>query len=127
MTVTTTIGLGGGDATTRALSVAGVKTFEVGDQIALKYEQDGSYDMQKAVATAQNISADGKSATFTFTLDNPQSNSDMFPAIACTILFFNRQVNAVLFSSNAAQTSGRLAFSAINLDYRSVCTTFAVN
>ncbi len=94
MTVTTTIGLGGGDATTRALSAAGVKTFEVGDQIALKYEQDGSYDMQKAVATAQNISADGKSATFTFTLDNPQSNSDMFPAIACTILFFNRQVNS---------------------------------
>ena len=87
MTVTPTIGLGGGDATTRALSAAGVKTFEVGDQIALKYEQDGSYDMQKAVATAQNISADGKSATFTFTLDNPQSNSDMFPAIACTILF----------------------------------------
>ena len=87
MTVTTTIGLGGGDATTRALSAAGVKTFEVGDQIALKYEQDGSYDMQKAVATAQNISADGKSATFTFTLDNPQSNSDMFPAIACTIFF----------------------------------------
>ena len=39
MTVTTTIGLGGGDATTRALDPAtGVKTFAEGDQIALKYE-----------------------------------------------------------------------------------------
>ena len=75
VTVTTTIGLGGGDATTRALSATGVKTFEVGDQIALFYVQNGSSDRVKAVATAENISADGKSATFTFTLTNPISNS----------------------------------------------------
>lgn len=77
VTVTTTVGLGGGDATTRALSATGVKTFEVGDQIALFYEQDGSSDPVKAVATAQNISADGKSATFTFELDNPELGSDI--------------------------------------------------
>ena len=77
VTVTTTVGLGGGDATTRALSATGVKTFEVGDQIALFYVQNGSSDPVKAVATAENISADGKSATFTFELDNPKSNSDI--------------------------------------------------
>ena len=75
VTVTTTIGLGGGDATTRALSAIGVKTFAEGDQIALFYVQNGSSDRVKAVATAENISADGKSATFTFTLTNPISNS----------------------------------------------------
>ena len=77
VTVTTTIGLGGGDATTRALSATGVKTFEVGDQIALFYEKSGSSDQFKAVATASNISANGKSATFTFELDNPESDSDI--------------------------------------------------
>lgn len=71
VTVTTTVGVGSG---TRALSEGGVKTFEVGDQIALFYEQDGSWDQFKAVATAENISADGKSATFTFTLTNPKPN-----------------------------------------------------
>ena len=74
VTVTTTIGLGDG---TRALSAGGVKTFEVGDQIALFYEQDGSLEQFKAVATAQDISDDGKSATFTFELTNPKSNSDI--------------------------------------------------
>lgn len=77
VTVTTTIGLGGGDATTRALSATGVKTFAEGDQIALFYQKSGSSNQFKAVGTAENISADGKSATFTFELDNPQSNSDI--------------------------------------------------
>ena len=77
VTVTTTIGLGGGDATTRALSATGVKTFAEGDQIALFYVQNGSSDPVKAVATAENISADGKSATFTFTLSNPESGSNI--------------------------------------------------
>ena len=77
VTVTTTIGLGGGDATTRALSATGVKTFAEGDQLALFYEKSGFSDQFKAVATASNISANGKSATFTFELDNPKSNSDI--------------------------------------------------
>lgn len=77
VTVTTTIGLGGGDATTRALSATGVKTFAEGDQIALFYQKSGSSNRFKAVGTAENISADGKSATFTFELDNPQSNSEI--------------------------------------------------
>jgi hypothetical protein len=62
---------------TRALSAGGVKTFEVGDQIALFYEQDGSFYPVKAVADAENISADGKSATFTFELTNPESGSNI--------------------------------------------------
>ena len=76
VTVTTTIGLGGGDATTRALSATGVKTFAEGDELALFYSNTNE-DEVKAVATAENISADGKSATFTFTLTNPQSGSDI--------------------------------------------------
>ena len=77
VTVTTTIGLGGDDATTRALSATGVKTFAEDDQIALFYQKPGSSNQFKAVATAQNISADRKSATFTFELDNPESDSDI--------------------------------------------------
>ena len=77
VTVTTTIGLGENDAT-KALNIDYVnkkaeKTFGEGEQVALVYEKtDGN--KTRAVATAQNISLDGKSASFTFTLVNPKAS-----------------------------------------------------
>lgn len=81
VTVTTTIGLGGDNATTRALAIdytnkKAEKTFAVGDQVALIY-YNTSNEGVKAVSnalTASDITNDGKSANFTFTLTNPQEN-----------------------------------------------------
>ena len=73
VTLTTTISLDGG-ATTRALTETGVKTFAVGEQVAVLYYDNTNSSAHKAVSnalTASNISADGKTATITVTLDNP--------------------------------------------------------
>ena len=81
MTVTTTIGLGGDNATTRALAIdytnkKAVKTFAENDKVALIY-YNTSNEGVKAVSNAlkaSDITNDGKSANFTFTLTNPQEN-----------------------------------------------------
>ena len=73
VTLTTTVGLGGDDAT-RALTSTGVKTFAVGETMAIYYWKNKGNDHEKAVSaplTAGDITNGGKSATFTFTLDNP--------------------------------------------------------
>ena len=90
VTVTTTIGLGGDNATTRALNIdytnkKAVKTFAVGDQVALRYYNTSN---KKVVAESNalkkgDITNDGKSANFTFTLINPIENDYvvyMYPA-----------------------------------------------
>ena len=72
VTLTTTVSLDGG-ATTRALTSTGVKTFAEGETMAIYYWKKNS-DQVKAVSaplTAGDITNGGKSATFTFTLDNP--------------------------------------------------------
>ena len=81
VTVTTTIGLGGDNATTRALAIdytnkKAVKTFAVGDQVALTYYNTSNEGVQAVsnALTASDITNDGKSANFTFTLTNPQEN-----------------------------------------------------
>lgn len=81
VTVTTTIGLGGDNATTRALAIdytnkKAVKTFAENDKVALIY-YNKSDEKVKAVSnalTASDITNDGKSANFTFTLTNPKEN-----------------------------------------------------
>lgn len=67
------------DATTKALDAGGVKTFAVGDQIAIFYT-DSLDDIQKAVTlalTADDISDGGKTALFTVTLKKPQPGTDV--------------------------------------------------
>ena len=77
VTVTTTIGLVENNAT-KALNIdygekKAEKTFGAGEQVALVYEKtDGN--KTRAVATAANISGDGKSADFTFKLVNPKAS-----------------------------------------------------
>ena len=84
VTLTTTVGLGGDDAT-RALTSTGVKTFAVGETMAIYYWKNKGNDHEKAVSaplTAGDITNGGKSATFTFTLDNPYKDmSDNLPSV----------------------------------------------
>jgi len=73
VTLTTTVSLDGG-ATTRAVTSTGVKTFAAGETMAIYYWKNKGNDHVKAVSaplTAGDITNGGKSATFTFTLDNP--------------------------------------------------------
>ena len=90
VTLTTTVSMDGGTAeargTTRALTSGGVKTFAVGETMAIYYWKNKGNDHEKAVSaplTAGDITNGGKSATFTFTLDNPykdQSVVYIYPA-----------------------------------------------
>lgn len=72
-TLTTTLTFDGGGET-RALTEAGVKTFAVGDQIAVKYykkKQDWDETAMSEPLTAADITDEGKTATFTVTLTDP--------------------------------------------------------
>ena len=84
VTLTTTVGFAADD--TKALTSTGVKTFAVGETMAIYYWKNKGNDHEKAVSaplTAGDITNGGKSATFTFTLDNPykdMSVSYVYPA-----------------------------------------------
>jgi hypothetical protein len=88
-TLTTTVGLDGGAGTTRALTSTGVKTFAEGETMALIYKNT-SGNAVKAVSeelTEEDIAEGNKSATFTFTLDNPdktQGVTYIYPAAMAT-------------------------------------------
>ena len=75
VTMTTTVGLDGA-AATRALTSTGVKTFAKDDKIAVVYEKnDGTMAKVESTAlTKDDISADGKSATFTVTLSDAKAS-----------------------------------------------------
>lgn len=80
-TLTTTLTFDGGGET-RALTEAGVKTFAVGDQIAVKYYKDGKWwGYETAMSeplTAADITDEGKTATITVTLTDPDDgNTDV--------------------------------------------------
>lgn len=75
VTLTTSISLG--NTSTRAVNASGVKTFAVGDQIAVIYTNSSNATI-KAVSqalTAGEISNAGKSAQFTVSLTNPSSTN----------------------------------------------------
>lgn len=77
VTMTTTVGLDGGVAT-RALTPAGVKTFAVGETMAVIYHNGTS--IVKAVShalEAGDITNEGKNATFTFDLENPSKSGSV--------------------------------------------------
>ena len=75
VTLTTTISMDG-SATTRALTEAGVKTFAVGEQIAVVYTNTSS-ERVKAVSALQagDITNSGKTAKITVTLTDPVAGS----------------------------------------------------
>ena len=77
VTLTTTINLDGG-AQTRALDAAGHKTFVENDQIAVIYKNTSNETKPAGVVlSAGDISADGKSATISVTMENPAENSQL--------------------------------------------------
>ena len=78
VTLTTTVSLDGG-AGTRALTSGGVKTFAVGETMALVYKNTGG-TIVKAVSAALtdgDIASGGKSATFTFELTDPDKTQNV--------------------------------------------------
>jgi len=79
VTLTTTVSLDGGAATTRALTAGGVKTFAAGETMALVYQNTSSATV-KVVSTALtdgDITNEGKSATFTFELTDPNRSENV--------------------------------------------------
>ena len=88
VTLTATVGFDGG-AETRALTEYGVKTFAVGDQIAVIYTDTG-HETVKAVSaplTAADIISGGKSARFSVTVSNPDKSKNVtyiYPACMAT-------------------------------------------
>ena len=77
VTLTTTVGLdsngeAGARSATRALTSGGVKTFNAGETMAIVYKNpSGTTKAVSAALTAGDITSDGKNATFTFELENP--------------------------------------------------------
>ena len=72
VTMKTTVGLDGGGET-RALSPTGVKTFAVGDQMEVLFTNTAGYriGLKSHALTAEDITNNGKSATFTFDFVHP--------------------------------------------------------
>ena len=79
VTLTTTVGFDETAGTTRALSSTGVKTFAAGETMAVIYKNTSGTTV-KAVSealTAGDIQSGNKTATFTFTLDNPDKTQNV--------------------------------------------------
>ena len=115
VTLTTTVGIGGG-AGTRALAADGTKTFAAGETMAIVYTNtDGNTAVAVSEALQGNvdITDEGKSATFTFTLDSPDRNQNV------TYIYPAAMVNNDGTVKNDALNSqdGTLASLANNLDY----------
>lgn len=112
-------------ASTRALTEAGVKTFEVGDQIAVIY-QNTSGETIKAVSdalTATDIDATkAQSATFSVSLTNPKANGKVryiYPAaMAVNTIATDAAIDdaATIDFTNLATQDGKLASLASTLD-----------
>ena len=104
VTVTTTVGLDDVDGgETRALAIdydarTVTKTFAVGDQVALVYKNTSDeYVLAESNAlTAEDISADGKSATLTFTLTNPQDDQTVEYYYPAALVSLNEDGNIVV-------------------------------
>ena len=111
VTLTTTVGFAD-DGTTRALTGTGVKTFAAGETMAIYYWKNKGNDHVKAVSaplTPGDITNGGKSATFTFTLDNPykdMSVSYVYPA-AMANADFTPNYDALYNNQDGTLTSAR--------------------
>ena len=116
VTLTTTVGLDGGAGTTRALTSTGVKTFAVGEKMALRYKNTKG-DWVKAESNAleaKDIADGSKSATFTFTLDNPDKTQNVDYIYPAAIVNQSGNMNeAALFGSQ----DGTLNTIASTFDY----------
>lgn len=113
VTLTTTVSMDG--AETRALTSGGVKTFAAGETIAVIY-QDTSGATVKAESEAlgtDDITDEGKSATFTVTLDDPDNTIDVTYIYPAAMANSDGTPN---YDALATQ-DGSLTTLASNLDY----------
>ena len=83
ITQTITVGFEDDDATTRALTLdkenhKAIKTFAVGERLAICYENPQFVFGSSQPLTADDISEGGKKARFTFTMNNPDMNCEIF-------------------------------------------------
>lgn len=94
-TLTTTVSFGDGVAATRALTEKGEKTFAVGDQIAVVYENtSGTTVKATSVALAAgDITNGGKSANFTVTVTNADKTKNVKYIYPASIAKDNGDVN----------------------------------
>lgn len=112
VTMTTSVALDAG-ATTRALTGEGVKTFAVGEQMAIVYSNGSA--MVKAVSRAlkaDDIKDAGTSASFTFDLETPDKSIDVTYIYPASMARADGSINY----DALANQDGTLASLASNLD-----------
>ncbi len=112
VTMTTSVALDAG-ATTRALTGEGVKTFAVGEQMAIVYSNGSG--MVKAVSRALkagDIKDAGKMASFTFDLETPDKSIDVTYIYPASMARADGSINY----DALANQDGTLASLASNLD-----------
>ena len=120
VTLTTTISLDG-SASTRALDAQGKKTFAVGDQVAIYY-QNTSDVAKMAITTAlttTDISDDGKTAKFTVTLKSPKAGGQLryvYPASMAETEITSVDSNENISSEFLLQQDGTLETLASKFD-----------
>ena len=102
VTLTTSVSIG--ESESRAVSGLGVKTFAVGDQIAVVYTNtgDATVKAESLPLTASDISDDGKSADFRVSLTNPKTGD-------VTYVYPASMVNADGTEASFAAQPGTLA------------------
>ena len=114
VTLTTTISRDADDPTSRALTPAGVKTFAVGETMAVVYNNGTSTVKATSHAlTAGDITNEGKSATFTFELESPNKSVDVTYIYPAAMTKDNGDINYAALNSQ----DGLLSTLASNLDY----------
>lgn len=115
VTLTTTIGRdNNAGAKTRALAPTGVKTFAIGEQIAIVYKNTSGQTVKgvSAALTASDILELGKEANFTFTLENPDRSEDVTYIYPAAMADDDGTVNY----ENLATQNGTLTSISSNLD-----------
>ena len=122
VTLKTTVSISGGEATTRALTTEGVKTFAKGEKIAVIYTNTND-ETVKTVSDELPDGEYGKTATFTVTLTNPKAGGDVryiYPAaMAATTVATTTPVTDDATVNYAALNSqdGTMASLSANLDF----------
>lgn len=113
VTLTTTVSFDG--ATTRALTADGVKTFAVGEKIAVVYTNtsNATVKVESAALTATDIETGGKIAHFTVTLTNPKASS----AVTCIYPAAMAKSDGTPYLDALNTQDGTLATLASTLDY----------
>ena len=138
VTLTTTVGFAADG--TKALTGTGVKTFAKDETMAIYYWKNKGNDHVKAVSaplTPGDITNGGKSATFTFTLDNPYKDASVsyvYPAAMANAdftpnydaLYNNQDGTLATLASNFDFCTGSGAWSGGNLSSVTLVNQLAI-